>query len=203
MSRRVAGSDPLHRLVGDLGDPVVIGVVVQDGPLRSFGRRGDDQIRDLYAAVVEATDVGQKPLNLEGSLECRWFGCDDPQRRQLFRQGLVVVNGSRRPEDLESDLIADPQPVTIEIALPHPSHLGAGRVVPGARVDTQELHRRGRLSVSSSGERSIPRSDTMRSASRSRRERLIASWKALSTVSLRPLVPSACWALRERRTRDG
>ncbi len=115
--------------------PFEVGIIVQDARCRRFRGGGDHQIGDLDAAVVEATDVSQPSLNLERSLKGRGIGCDDPERRQLFGQRLVVFSRSRRPENLKSDLIADSQLVPFEIPVPLAGHFGVGGVVLGTVLD--------------------------------------------------------------------
>jgi hypothetical protein len=57
------GRDPLGALAGDCRNPVVVLVVMPQDGAREFGRRRDDQVRDLYTSVMQTANVGKFTLD--------------------------------------------------------------------------------------------------------------------------------------------
>ena len=89
-SQRAPNSDPLNSLAGDLGDSVVVGVVVQDGGVRSLGRGCDDQVGDLHTAVMKSARLREPALHLKRPFESGAVGCNEPESGDLLGQCVVV-----------------------------------------------------------------------------------------------------------------
>src|SRR6266545_1991130 len=68
LRQRSPRRDPLDRLPSDRGDAVEVLVVVPDDGSFQLGDRGDEQVRDPHAAMVECLLVREPSLYVEGSL---------------------------------------------------------------------------------------------------------------------------------------
>jgi hypothetical protein len=64
-ARRSTQDDPLGRLARHLGDAVEVFVVVPDDGPGQLGDGGDEEIRDLHAAMVKGFAVRELPLHVE------------------------------------------------------------------------------------------------------------------------------------------
>ena len=175
----IPGSDPSHRLPGHLGDAVEVGVVVQHRRARSLRGRGDDQVCDLHAPMVQAADMCETPLDLERSREAGASISNAFEERPAPRPAprSPSRNEPTRGSPGAPDRTPPARPLRDAVATLGPrrgSWSGARRWCRHRGASS-----RGRLSASSSGDRSTPVPASMRSASRSRRCRRIGLSKRL------------------------
>jgi hypothetical protein len=102
-----AGCDPLRVLACDRCDPVVIFVVMPQDGAREFGRRRDDQVRDLHAAVMQTANVSKLMLDLTCASEGFGVDRDSGQAVEFIGECVVVGRGPRRVKNLQPHLVAE------------------------------------------------------------------------------------------------
>lgn len=93
-------------MAGDLGDPVIVLVIMPEHRRGRLGGGGDEKIGDLDAAVVEPTSAGQLALDLEGSLELLFAARKLMQGEKLDAEPVVVGGTASGVQDLQPDLSA-------------------------------------------------------------------------------------------------
>jgi hypothetical protein len=194
-SERSARRNPFHVLSGYLGNTIVVFIVMPEDRSRRFGGGSDEEVRDLDAAVVEPTLLGQPVLNLKGSLELIRAARKLMESEEFGAELLVVGGATGRVQDLQANLRASGKSIGRQPLLPSRRNRRMRCAMPGAgigKVKSQRCHRR--LASSTSSPRSIPSPDRTRLARRRRRSARMTSSKARSIVSLIPVVPSARWA---------
>jgi len=82
---------PFARLASDVGDEVVVGVVVDHHEAVPVGGRGDEQIRELHAAKLAT--LGEDRLHFEGAVPSSGIGKTHGARQDLTRNGGPIDRG--------------------------------------------------------------------------------------------------------------
>src|ERR1022692_133648 len=188
-----AGHDPLHRLAGDLGDKVVVAVVVQQGEAFSFCHGSDEQVGEAYcshapAAPERGLDIKRAPpvLIMYGEPLVAGIAVDS----QLVE--LCAAPGG--PSYFELKDTAGGYPSRLD---QRGKHRGDRRVAQaGQRASVRQVsgYRRHAARITSSSSRSGRPPEASLRRSRRRAARAVTSRRAALTVSFLVAVCSTCWA---------
>ncbi len=142
VAKRAARGEPADYLAGELRDPVVILVVVEDRDACGFRCRCDQEIRMFDCAVVQAPLVGELSVDVERALPLRLPDRAVRERVEVFAQGTELAGVLSAVEQLEAHHVAGGDFAVDEGLIEASPQFAADGTRPAPRARVRELHLR-------------------------------------------------------------
>jgi len=138
--QRSARGEPVDFLAGDLSDPVVIGVVVEDSDTSRFGCSGNQQIRMLHRAVVKASFPCELLVDLEPTLPLRLADRAVGQRTQIAAEGFELAGAAGAIQQLQAHHVTGRDLALNDRFVELPPDIAADRPRPAPGAGVRQLH---------------------------------------------------------------